>query len=80
MQGTFAGHPGEGGDSGLQGRLGLFDILLGYGRAHLAHHVLDSGFAALVAQPPFLVLSGPFQGGNMSGQGNPPILVTFKFR
>ena len=38
-------------------------ILLGHCLAHLAHHVFDPGLTALVAQPPFFVLSGPFQGG-----------------
>ena len=37
--------------------------LLGHRLAHLAHHVLDPGFAALVALPPFFVLSGPLHCG-----------------
>jgi len=63
VQGAFAGHPGDGGDGAFQGRLGLFGILLGHRLAHLAHHVFDPGFTALVALPPFLVLSCPLQGG-----------------
>ena len=63
VQGAFASHPGDGRDGALQGRLGLFGVFLGHRLAHLAHHVFDPGFTALIAEPPFLVLSCPFQGG-----------------
>jgi hypothetical protein len=68
MQGTLAGYPGDYGCRLLQSSLRSFQILLGYGLAHVPHHVFNPGFFRLVASPTLFVLPGPFHGGKMSGQ------------
>src|SRR4030042_2344169 len=65
VQGAFAGHPGDHRNGLLQCGLGLLRFILGHGLAHVAHRVLHSGLAALVAQPPLFILPGPLQGGYM---------------